>query len=416
MKKNLPLLILLFIPFVHQAQNITSPYSILGIGDVETKDFGRYFITGNTAGSRRDAASYNNANPAAFTALPFKTMHFDVAFRGRSSYYTLPADGERTDISKDFTIKRGSLAFKVTKKTGFAFGFQPYSTVNYQYNETAKITDGNESYLKLTEGTGGINQFFVSVGRSFGKHVSAGLTSSWLFGSLQRNTTYYSSSLALDILKEDRDFYTGGHFKGGLQFYSAETNHRLWKHTIGLTGSISTGLKGQLTSSYTENSVLLVKNLIDNRRFELPVQAGISYTATHKNKLSLSAEGNYYYWKYQDLDYKNSYTAPAFRFSAGMEYSFKQTTYQGLLEKTFLGWGLHAEESYMRINGKPLRDYSVSFGGGFSPARSISLYGGVEIGIKGDRAGQYRENYTQFIFGVTVKDIWLGTKKFGRYN
>lgn len=416
MKNKLLIIVLLIIPGIHQAQNITSPYSILGIGDVETKDFGRYFITGNTASSRRDGASYNNANPAALTALPYKTMHFDMAFRGRSSYYTLPSTGERTATSKDFTIKRGTLAFKVTKKTGIAFGIQPYSTVNYQFSETAKITDGTDSYLKITEGTGGINQFFASVGRSFGKHISVGLTSSWLFGSLQRNTTYYSSSLALDILKEDRDFYTGGNFKAGLQFYSNENSNRKWKHRIGLTGTISTGLKGQLTSTYTESGTELTQQLTSNRRFELPLQAGFSYTATRKNKLSLSAEANYYYWKNQDLNYKNSYTAPAFRFSAGMEYSLKQNTYQGLAEKTFLGWGLHAEESYMRINGKSLRDYSVSFGGGFSPARTISLYGGVELGIKGDRAGQYRENYTQFIFGVTVKDIWIGTKRFGRYN
>jgi len=409
-------MLLLIISVAGNTQNITSPYSILGIGDVETKDFGRYFITGNTAGARRDAGSYNNGNPAALTALPYKTMHFDLAFRGRSSYYKLPASGERTDISKDFTIKRGTLAFKVTQKTGFAFGIQPYSTVNYQFNEIQKITDGNEYYLKYTDGTGGINQFFVSAAHSFGKRFSAGLTSSWLFGSLQRNTSYYSSSLALDILKEDRDFYTGGNFKGGLQYYTDPGSNRKWKHSIGLTGTISTGLNGQLTSTYSENSTVLVKNLTDNRRFDLPVQTGLSYTATHKDKLSFSTEANYYYWKYQDLNYKNSYTAPGFRLSAGMEYSFKKTTYQGLLEKTFLGWGVHAEESYIRINGKPLRDYSVSFGGGFSPARTISLYGGVELGIKGDRAGQFTENYTQFIFGITVKDIWLGTKKFGRYN
>ena len=174
--KNKLLILFLLISGITRAQNTTSPYSILGIGDVETKDFGRYFITGNTAGARRDAGSYNNVNPAALTALPYKTMHFDLAFRGRSSYYTLPASGDRTDISKDFTIKRGTLAFKVTQKTGFAFGIQPYSTVNYQYNETAKITDGNDAYLKYTDGTGGINQFFVSVGHSVGKNFSARLT------------------------------------------------------------------------------------------------------------------------------------------------------------------------------------------------------------------------------------------------
>jgi hypothetical protein len=409
--------ILAFIlPFCSKAQNTTSPYSILGIGDVETKDFGRYFITGNTAGARRDAGNYNNVNPAALTALPYKLMHFDLAFRGRSSFYTLPVSGDRTDISKDFTIKRGTLAFKVTKNTGIALGIQPFSTVNYQFSETRKISDGTDSYLKYTEGTGGINQLFVSAGRSVGKHFSAGITGAWLFGSIQRNSTYYSDALSLDVLKEDRDFYTGGLVKAGFQFYSDENSNRKWKHSIGLTGTVSTRLNGQLTSTYTENSTELQTELAANRHFSLPLQGGLSYTATHKNKLSLSAEANIYYWKKQELNYKNSYTAPGFRLSAGMEYSFKQKTIQGLLEKTYLGWGVHAEETYMRINGQPLREYAVSFGGGFSPVRNISLYTGVELGIKGDKAGQYRENYTQFIFGVTVKDFWLGTKRFGRYN
>ena len=79
-------MLLLIIPVAGNTKKITPPYSILCIGDVETKDFGRYFITGNTAGARRDAGSYNNGNPAALTALPYKTMHFDLAFRGRSSY------------------------------------------------------------------------------------------------------------------------------------------------------------------------------------------------------------------------------------------------------------------------------------------------------------------------------------------
>lgn len=398
------------------AQTVTSPYSILGIGDLETKSFSRYFITGNTSVARRDEAAYNPGNPASLSALPFKTMHFDLSLRGRSSVYTLPSTGERTDISKDFTFKRGTLAFKVNQKTGLAFGIQPFSTVNYLYAETANISDGNDAYTKITEGSGGINQFFFSLGRSFGKHLSAGITTSWLFGSLQRNTTYYSEALSMNMVKEDRDFYTGGQIKGGLQYYTTASSKRKWKHTVGLTGTINTGLNGQLTSTYTENSTALIKKVTDGRHFSLPLQGNIGYSATFKDQLTFAADAGYAHWKYQDLDYKNSYTAPAFRLSAGMEYASKIKTMNGNFEKAFVGWGLHAEESYMRINGKRLRDLSVSFGAGVSPARTISLYGGVELGKKGEtRLGLIKENYTQFIFGITVKDIWIGTKKFGRY-
>lgn len=416
MNKRIYTLLMLFMVISASAQNITSPYSILGIGDVENKEFGRYFITGNTAIARRDEAAYNMSNPAALTALPFKTMHFDLAFRGKSSRFTLPSTGEHTDISKDFTLRRGTLAFKVTQKTGIAFGIKPYSTVNFQYGKTTTISDGTDSYYKYTDGTGGINQAYFSIGRSVGKHFSAGITAAWLFGSIQRNTTYYSEDLSLNVVREDRDFYTGGLFNGGLQYYTNPLSNHNWKHTIGLTGSISTGLNGQLTSTYKESSSILFSTQENNRQFSLPLQSGFGYSATWKNKLTFAAEGNYNYWKYQSLDYKSSYTAPGYRLSAGMEYSIKAKTYQGLVEKSFIGWGLHTEKTYMRINNQPLQEYSVSFGGGIAPSRSISLYTGVELGIRGDRAGQYREQFTQYIFGVTVKDIWLGTKKFGRYN
>lgn len=416
MNKRIITLLLLPFALVTRGQNTTSPYSILGIGDMENKDFGRYFISGNTTIGRRDDAAYNMSNPAALTALPYKTMHFDLAFRGRSSQFTLPESGENTDISKDFTMRRGTLAFKVTEKTGFALGIQPYSTVNFQYGKSASISDGSDNYYRYTDGNGGINQAFFSVARSAGNNFSAGISAAWLFGSIQRNTTYYSEELALNVVREDRDFYTGGHIKGGLQYYTNPLKNRKWKHTIGLTGSISTRLNGQLTSTYKENSAVLLTKQTNDRHFSLPLQSGLGYAATWKNKLTFSAEGNYYYWKYQDLDYKNSRTAPGYRFSAGMEYSRKVKSFQGLIEKSFIGWGLHTEKSYMRINNQPLIEYTVSFGGGITPYRSISLYTGVELGIRGDRAGQYREQFTQFIFGVTVKDIWLGTKRFGRYN
>ena len=36
------------------AQNISSPYSILGIGDIENDDYGRYSASGSAAVSRRE--------------------------------------------------------------------------------------------------------------------------------------------------------------------------------------------------------------------------------------------------------------------------------------------------------------------------------------------------------------------------
>ena len=397
------------------AQNTTSPYSILGIGDVDTKDITRYSISGSTSLARRNQNAYNFSNPASLSSLSFKTVYFDVAMRGRNSTYLVPGTDTSTIANRDFVVKRVSLAFKLNQKTGIAMGIKPYSSVNYSSGNEVNILDGNSSYIKLIEGNGGINQFYMSAGTSLNKHFSAGITASWLFGSLQRTTQYYGPSIDLNVTKQEDDFYNSAGLLGGIQYYSLPG--KKWSHTLGLTASASTHLKGQLTTDYSESITAISENVTNNRTFKMPLTAGIGYAATFHDKLTFSAEANYYNWAYQKVNYKNSFTSPSARLSAGMEYSFSKKMWTGIVEKSFIGWGISAENSYLRINNTKLWDYAFSIGGGLNPFRNISVYAGIETGIKGQKTiGQIKETYTQFIIGITLKDVWIGTRKFGRYN
>lgn len=393
------------------AQNVTSPYSILGIGDIDTKQPGRYFISGNTALARRDIWAYNSSNPASLTALPFKTIHFDAFMQGKVSTFSVPEDDTATSPSRDFVMRRISMAFKVNNKTGFAFGLQPYSGVNYKLHEVKTVPDGTSSYDKEIDGSGGINQVYFSLGTSLGKKLSVGVTASYLFGSLNRSTRYYNSFM--DMTKQEYDFYWGGLFTGGIQYYSLPG--KKWQQRLGAVVSVSTNLHGQLTTEYTDNGTSINKTIEDDRFFNLPVSAGIGYSATNTNGLTLSVEGNYYNWKYQEVNYTNSYTYPSLRASAGLEYSFSKKEIPGL-ETAFVGMGITAQNSYIRVRGDKLWDMSVSLGGGMNLTRSLAFYTGLDIGKKGDKkSGKIQENYTQFVFGITLKDIWLGPK-FKKYD
>lgn len=396
-----------------EAQNVTSPYSILGIGDIETKDFGRYFFTGNAAVGRRDPSIYNISNPASLSSLTLKNINFDMVFRGKVSTFQMPGETTTTQPTKDFIVKRVSLAFKPSEKTGIAFGLKPYSTVNYQFLENQSILDGNTIIKKYIEGSGGINQAYFSAGRSLSKKLSVGITTSFLFGSLQRNTQYLSDNVDLNIVKEDRDHYTGFIFQGGVQYY---TTGKKWSQIIGITSSISTGLKGQLSTEYFDTGDTIKKKVEDGRSFKLPATFAIGYSATYNKKTTFSAEAAYSNWKYQKADYINSYTNPTLSLSAGMEFSLQTDNPAGAKNKPYVGWGVHAENSYLRIKNQKLNDFSFSFGGGLSPFRNVSVYSGIEFGIRGDKTkDQIREKYTQFVLGITLRDLWLGTKKYGRY-
>src|ERR1700741_3620091 len=88
-------LFLLFITMIvfsreASAQNVSSPYSILGIGDITNRNYARYFPEAGTDLARRDLDSYNEDNPASLSALKYKLMHFEVSGSGRLSSFREP--------------------------------------------------------------------------------------------------------------------------------------------------------------------------------------------------------------------------------------------------------------------------------------------------------------------------------------
>lgn len=395
------------------AQNTSSPYSILGIGDIENDDYGRYSASGSTAVSRRENGYYNFSNPASLTVMSYKSIQFDLGFRGRSARFNVPGADTLTSTTKDFIVKRITMAFKLTPTVAIAAGLKPFSSVNYQYTALAAIADGNAQYIKYTDGSGGMYQSYFSAAKELNKRLSAGLTASWLFGSLQNSTEYYNPDIGLDVIKNENKFYYGAALQAGLQYYTAAD--KKWQHTIGITGSAFSNLKGQNTVEYTENSTPFKTLEPENIRFKMPVAFTAGYSLKHTSGLSLHLQAAYQKWPAQKLNYTKSFVQDAYSFNAGMEYSKKYK--EAAVENYYLGWGIKMEQSYLLINNQKLSSFAATIGGGKKISRFISVNGGLELGKRGRTAiNQIQENYFQFSLGITLKDIWFGTRRFGRFN
>ncbi len=398
-----------------EAQNVSSPYSILGIGDIETNDFGRFASSGSAAVSRREPGSYNFSNPASLTAIPYKTINFDFGFRGKVSQFKLVGADTLTAASKDFIIKRATIAFKVTEKTALAFGLKPFSTVNFQYVASSLVSDGNTNYVKYTEGTGGINQVYFSLAKELKSRLSAGITTSWLFGSVQNNIDYFNPYISLDIIRKETNFYNAAALQAGLQYYTAP--EKKWRHTLGITATAYTNLKGQKTTEYYESGVVINTPEPEDISFKMPITISGGYSIANQKGLSFHLQGDYNNWKTTSLNYKNTYIKDAYGLHAGVEYSVKKTKSNYTWENYYLAAGAKMEQSYIVLGGNSLTDYAITLGGGKNVSRFLSFNGGLEIGKRGSSSlSQIQENYYQFNIGLTVKDIWFGTKKLGRFR
>lgn len=396
------------------AQNVTSPYSILGIGDIETKDFGRYFGMGSTSIALHSTSSYNFTNPASLTALDPKVMNFDLMMRGRISKFAVPGVDTITAPSKDFAIKRISIAYKPEKRWAFAAGLKPYSTVNYLLNESGKLGDNTSEITKSVDGSGGFYQFYLSNGYALNKNFSAGLTVSYIFGAIQTNTSYTSDVIGLDITKNENTAMHAPLFTGGLQYTGKISKH--FSQQIGVIVSAPARLTGDLNTGYAVNDTTVTTENNVSKHIYLPLHFGFGY-ALVLNSVTLSADYNYYDWKKQKVDYTNSYIDKASRFSAGIEYSFKKNYGLQTREKYYLQGGFSYETNYLHIQNNPLTDISWTIGVGNNVSRMLSYNLGLEIGSKGTlKSNQIRENYTQFVIGISLKDFWFNAAKYGRYQ
>lgn len=394
------------------AQNISSPYSVLGIGDIENDDYGRYSASGGAAVARRENGYYNFSNPASLTAMNYKSIHLDFGFRGRSAKFLVPGTDTFTATTKDFIVKRITMAFKLTPSTAIAFGLKPFSSVNYQYSAINSISDGDAPYLKSTDGSGGLYQSYFSAAKQLNKHIAAGFTASWLFGALQNSTSYYNSNIGLDIIKNENKFYNGAGLQAGLQYFSSPL--KKWQHSIGITGTAYTKLKGQNTVDYTENSTTIKTMDPEDISFKLPLSFSAGYSVKNISGISLHLQGSYQQWPSQKTGY-SSFTKDAYGLHAGMEYS--RLLKEAPVENYYIGWGVKMEQSYLMINNQQLNTYAATLGAGKNISKLITINGGLEFGKRGNsKISQIQENYFQFSLGITLKDFWFGTKRFGRFN
>ena len=398
------------------AQNVNSPYSILGIGDIEQKTFDRNSLSGSTAIGKRSSNTYNITNPASLTSLTHNVMHFEANGRGRVSNFLLKPNTARTDNAKDFSVQHLAMAYNFRNNTAIAFGFKPYSSVNYQFTETEYLLSNSDQIIKSVDGEGGINQVYASFAKTLGKHFSVGVTTSWLFGSMQRNENYYNAGLSLYLDNVQTTFINGGMINGGVQFFTNNSKRR-WNHSIGLIASYKTTLSGEVDTEVIDNATSIFKEVEKSGKFKIPSNYGIGYTAYYKNSFKFSVDANYQPWQYQKLNYRQSYTDDAYSVSAGIEKSFPYKLAPSFIEKTFIAAGVQYRSSYMSIYGQPLNDKSVTFGGGFQTLKSLGIYAGIEVGTKGNiNIGQINENYLQFNVGLSLKDLWFSSRKFKKYD
>lgn len=414
--KRLSFIILLILPFYSMrvcAQNVTSPYSIIGIGDLEQSYFNR------TSGMANTGIAYSNNNfvtinnPASLSYLTNQLFLVETSARGK--YVKYSGTGVAAGLSaKDFSIEKLTIGMRIKKWWGASAGLMPYSTSNYSFSGIQSLQGSNLTLPVDYDGSGGVNRFFFANGFKITKNLSIGANASYLGGSLVQKDSLFSSDVTSSIFTTKNIYVRNLYLDYGLQYHMKLS--KKWDATLGVTYAPETPLRAQNTAVIKDGKGDTLSNVtLTNTIFTLPNSTGFGISIIKDNRLTLVADYRYQAWSSLNISGNNYRLVNSSRYSAGVEYS-KQKEYQGSkFEVSYLQAGAFYNQSYLQISNEQIADRGFTLGAGFNSKRStLSYHFAFEYGIRGSAVTPVKENYGSFTIGLSYKDFW--NTKGRKYN
>ncbi|MEP6950034.1 MAG: hypothetical protein ABI863_12190 [Ginsengibacter sp.] len=397
-------LIILFASSKTSAQNVSSPYSIIGIGDIESSYFNRTSGMANTGIAYRNNTYIILNNPAAISELQSQLFLVELSARGKLVTYS--GNGLTTNLTgKDFSVERLSLGIRVNKWWGSSIGLMPYSTSNYAFSG-AKSLEGTNSTLPVQyDGSGGINRYYFDNGFRITKNFSIGVNTSFLGGSLTQLDSLISPDLSTALYTDKSIYIRNLYMEFGFQYHIPVT--KKWDVTLGGTYAPKTALSAQTTALVKDNSNDTLSNkVLTNNFFTLPNSTGLGIAVTKNKKLTILADYRFQDWSSLNVRGNNYSLVNSSRYSVGVEYS-KQKDYMRISYETFnLQAGAFYNQSYLKINNEQINDAGFTLGAGLNSRRSSMSYNvSFEYGVRGSQS-LIKESYAGFTIGISYKDFW----------
>lgn len=406
------------------AQNNNSPYSIVGIGDIEQNYFDRTSGMASAGVAYQHYRYLSHSNPASYVSIEdklpnFSSITFEVAARYNAvSYAGFPVRNQTGNSTSDAQFKKGAITLKLKKKWAMTFGLLPYSTSNYSFFTTKEIPGSNLTLPTYIFGSGSTNQFFVANSFRLFNKLNVGVQTGWLFGQFAQTEQLQQISISDSVLQTKRNYALNAPFlKAGL-IYSKKIN----KHVVlNLGGTISA--QTNLSGDYSINIVSGPATIKDetkpvNNFFNIPVAYNFGACAEFDDNFKVLADYKYQPWQNANQPTSGSYAfANSNRFSVGGEFAkMKEVNANGqklVFEKLFFQAGFYLANSNLIVNNTQINDAGVSLGFGTNSMKSgLGFALSLQVGSRGTQANKLvQENYTQISVLLSYKDYWSANRK-----
>ncbi|WP_313374828.1 outer membrane protein transport protein [Chishuiella sp.] len=404
-----------------KAQNVSvSPYSAYGLGDqlfdnnVEQGGMGGI----STVPTNPYGQSANFSNPAANRNL--RMTNFNASASGAN--YSFKSNTDKQTSGK-FNVSNISLAFPVGTKGSFGLGFQPFTGLGYNIQNTNERN--NVSQTSQLQGNGGLNSIHAFYSRNLSKEFSLGLRVNYLFGELTRHEILAVDEASLAVDYSNKANYRGAQFTLG-SMYSKKIG-KIHNLNIGATYTFGANLKTDytdLTTTYTY--VGTTQSYVDTisisrnsaARTKLPQTFALATSYSKDNTWSIALEAKYNTWSdfkqpfsYSNSTYSNTKYKNNVRLALGGYWIPDFNSYKSYLDRVIYRGGVFYQSAQYSMYGTDIDSYGASVGVGL-PVGKQNDASMMNISLEYSKRGKtdnnlIKENYIGIKIGFDINDIWF---------
>ncbi|MBP5401066.1 MAG: hypothetical protein J6Y35_05490 [Bacteroidales bacterium] len=416
-KKVVAVVVVLLSILIAPAQNdISSPYSMYGVGLLSNVTSGAYSAMGKVGYAMQHPHLINFKNPASYVAFDSLSFIGDVGFSIYSSTLSTKYISQKATLARPDYFAFG---LPVTKHWRTCAGILPFSNLGYSISDSRTVDNvGDVAYLY--SGSGGLYQIYWGNAFKLCKGLSIGLNASYLFGNLN-----YTQSAVID----GENFFNamssrtldldGIYLSAGLQYFVMAKGKHLFG--IGLVYENSAYIwarQNDFAYTYTTSTEIpcdTASYTNSKGNLQLPQTIGGGFSYQYKDKLWVTADVSWQNWKrfHLSTETMSENFNNAMNYSIGVQF-IPDATSSNYAKKIRLRIGARYSTGYINAttNGitTPISDFCVSAGIGlplklFTSNSSVGIL--FEYGSMGTRQNNLlKENYFRFSLHFTLQERW----------
>jgi long-subunit fatty acid transport protein len=396
------------------AQGIgNSPYSQIGIGDINSSAFVPNIGIGGAGASYADAIHINYINPALLARN--KSTVFEVGINGQLKKVKTSTASQQ-DVGGNLSYL--AYAFPVSRKWTLAAGLRPYSTVGYEIRTLNPIVGSPYGARYTFKGDGGLTSVDFTNGINIVDGLYIGLKASYIFGNITHESVsgIENDSIGNSIAYINRTNYSDFIFKSGIA-YRKKLKDKLYMNA-GFVYDFQTDVKGKRLLGFQPRDAagVPILNVYDTLSSDvkgsvrLPAQYRFGVSIDSPLRWALAADFSYQNWSnFKDFDVRetldNSYTL-----AVGGEFIPDITSVSNYFRRMTYRAGVNFSKTPISVNGEQLNDFGINFGTSLPVGRGISdLNLAFTWGQRGTlKSNLIKEQYFRISLGFTLNGLYDG--------